>query len=558
MHRHHFCVCSRRESKGPRRSSYLKPAIRLIGSNRKPLIATYWNSFGNISGASYWRTAMSRPGTPHDGRIHDRGITRRHLLKSGAAFAVAAAPILSADAAQGQPPRDDAGTLEPIWRENPPPGRRIVLRGGTIVSMDPKIGDLVKGDILIEGTKIVSVAKEVRAPAQVQTISALNTIIIPGFVDAHRHSWEGQLRRIIPNGAIAEYMAATHQGFARFYRPHDIYVGNLITALGCIDAGITCVIDNSHNSRSAAHSDAAVQALIDSGIRGVHASGAPQTGEWDRQWPQDLERLQKQVFTSTDQMVTLRMFAGMSRDNWSLARRLGIRITTESNAAGPDFEEFFKEKLIRPDNTFNHCQGWPDQVWQRVKESGATVNVCPRSDSQYALGEGVSAFQKALDHGMRPGFSIDNEVSYGTDMFSEMRVAFHVQRAMATYRKVNGDAKAPSLVSVRQVLECATAGGAACAGLLDKCGTLTPGKEADIVMIRTDDLNVYPSNHAIGTVVSAADVRNIDTVIIGGRVRKLRGRMVGVNMDKFRQLADESRQYLFTKAGYKLDIFSKG
>ena len=122
---------------------------------------------------------------------------------------------------------------------------------------------------------------------------------------------------------------------------------------------------------------------------------------------------------------------------------------------------------------------------------------------------------------MRPGFSIDNEVSYGTDMFTEMRVAFNVQRAMATYRKVNGDAKAPALVSVRDVLECATAGGAACAGLLDKCGTLTPGKEADIVMIRTDDINLYPSNHAIGTVVSAADMRNIDTVIIGGRIRKL-------------------------------------
>ena len=179
------------------------------------------------------------------------------------------------------------------------------------------------------------------------------------------------------------------------------------------------------------------------------------------------------------------------------------------------------------------------------------------SDSQYALGEGVSAFQKALDHGLRPGFSIDNEVSYGTDMFTEMRVAFYVQRAMATYRKTNGDAKPPALVGVRQVLECATLGGAACAGLADTCGSLTPGKDADIVMIRTDDINLYPSNHALGTVTLAADVRNIDTVIIGGKIRKLRGKMVGVNMEKFRRLADESRAYLFGKAGYKLDIFSK-
>ena len=397
--------------------------------------------------------------------------------------------------------------------------------------------------MLIEGKKIVGVAADgqLKAPSSAQVIDASNTIIIPGFVDAHRHSWEGQLRRIIPDGAIGEYMATTHNGFARYYRPHDHYVGNLITALGCIDAGVTCVIDNSHNSRSAAHSDAAVQALIDSGIRGVHASGAPQTGDWDKQWPQDLERLQKKFFASTDQLVTLRMFAGMNRENWALARRLGLRITTESNAAGKEFEDFWNEKLLKPDNTFNHCQGWPDVVWQHVKEAGCTVNVCPRSDSQYALGQGVSTFQKALDLGIRPGFSIDNEVSYGTDMFTEMRVAFYVQRAMATYRKTNGDAKAPALVGVRQVLESATLGGAACAGLLDKCGSLTPGKEADIVMIRTDDVNLYPSNHALGTVVLAADSRNIDTVIIGGRIRKRGGKMIGVNMDRFRQMADESR-----------------
>lgn len=482
---------------------------------------------------------------------------RRDAFKAAAALAATPWFLRETLAAQSTPATEDGGTLERVWRDAPATRRPILLRGGTIVSMDPKVGDFAVGDVLIDGKKIAAVGSQVKAPAQVDVIDASRTIVIPGFVDAHRHSWEGQLRRIIPDGAIAEYMATTHNGFARHYRPHDIYVGNLITALGCIDAGITCVIDNSHNSRSAAHSDAAVQALIDAGIRGVHASGAPAAGEWDRQWPRDLERLQKKFFTSTDQLVTLRLFSGMSRENWAFARRLGIRITTESNAAGPEFDEFFKENLIRSDNTFNHCQGWPDAVWQRIKNAGATANVCPRSDAQYGLGEGVFAFQKALDNGVRPGFSIDNEVSYGTDMFSEMRVAFNVQRAMATYRRAHGEAKAPALVDVRTVLECATAGGAACAGLLDKCGTLTPGKEADIVMIRTDDINLYPSNHAIGTVVLAADTRNIDTVIVGGRVRKLRGRMAGVNMDKFRQMADESRNYLFTRAGYKLDVFSK-
>ena len=235
-------------------------------------------------------------------RTQGHRLSRRDAFKAAAALAAVPFAVREADA--GQRPQ----VVENVAAARTP----ILLRGGTIVSMDPKVGDFAKGDVLIDGKKIVGVGDQVKAPAQAQVIDATNTILIPGFVDAHRHSWEGQLRRIIPDGAINDYMAATHNGFARYYRPDDIYVGNLITALGCIDAGITCVIDNSHNSRSAAHSDAAVQALIDSGIRGVHASGAPQTGDWDKQWPQDLERLQKRFFTSTDQLVTLRMFSGMA------------------------------------------------------------------------------------------------------------------------------------------------------------------------------------------------------------------------------------------------------
>src|SRR5436190_5234568 len=258
--------------------------------------------------------------------------TRRGFFQISAALAAGvAAPRQS----------KESEIVERDSRRNRDPNRRILLKGGTIVSMDPKIGDFVKGDLLIQGKKISAVGASLQASGEV--IDASNTIIIPGFVDCHRHSWEGVLRRIIPNGEIGKYMSTTHQGFALHYRPQDMYIGNLITALGCIDAGITCIIDNSHNSRSAAHSDAAIQALFDSGIRAVHASGAPQNGDWDNQWPQDLARLQKQFFASDDQLVTLRMFSGLDRANFALARKLGLRITTESTGAAPVMEEFWKE-----------------------------------------------------------------------------------------------------------------------------------------------------------------------------------------------------------------------
>jgi 5-methylthioadenosine/S-adenosylhomocysteine deaminase len=476
------------------------------------------------------------------------GLSRRSLIEGSAAALAFTATAASAANAAERP--------QPAARRA---GGRILFKNATIITMDPQLGDIARGDLLIEGKKITKVGGSLTAPGA-QVIDATDAILIPGFVDCHRHAWEGQLRRINPNAATLDaYSAATHLSFAKAYRPQDMYVGNLITALGCIDAGITCVIDNSHNSRSSAHSDNAISALFDSGIRGVHAAGAPQAGDWDHQLPQDLARLKKQHFASDDQLVTLRIFAGPNREQWALARQLGLRITMEFQgpAMGKMMEQFAADNLLGPDVTFNHCGNLPESTWQALKAGNVTINVCPRSDSQYGLGEGFPAFQKALDHGMKPGFSVDNETSYSTDMFMEMRTAFHIQRAVATNRKLNGDQNPPAAVSVRDVLACATVNGAACAGLSDKIGTLTPGKEADIVMIRTDAVNLYPSNNAIGTVVAAADRSNVDTVVIGGVIRKQHGKLVGFDFAKFRKMVDESRGYLFAKTGYKPDLFAE-
>jgi 5-methylthioadenosine/S-adenosylhomocysteine deaminase len=486
-------------------------------------------------------------------------ISRRRLLKMGAVAAAAPAIVQRLGAAQRPMSGRDGGVLEVAARAPVNPNRHIFLRAGTILTMDPAIGDFARGDVHIQGKHIVAVGRELRPPAGAEIIDATGTILIPGFVDCHRHSWSATLRQIIPNGVIADYMSITHQGFAPYYRPRDMYVGNLVTALGCINAGITCVIDNSHNSRSSDHSDAAIEALFDSSIRAVHASGPPQFGTWDKQWPQDWTRLQKKYFTSKDQLVTLRAFGPANRENWALARNLGLTIHADG-ISSDIVEAFAKEKLLGPDFTFNHASALTDSAWRLIRETGCHVNVCTRSDAQYGLGSGSSAgvggFQKALDFGVQPGFSVDNETSYSTDMFGEMRAAFFIQRALATNRRANKDPEAPMPVTVRQVLQCATVNGARCAGALDKAGTLTPGKEADVIMIRTDGINMYPLNNALGAVVQAAEVHNVDTVIIGGSVRKRRGALVGVNMSRYKQLVSESRNYLFEKMNYNLDVLA--
>jgi len=493
--------------------------------------------------------------TPEPDSSRPEGTSRRGFLKSGAVGLAAAGVFPSVLGGAVSPRGDqDTETLERLDRGSRDPKHRVLLKGGTIISMDPAVGNFVKGDVLIQGTKIVAVGPNLRAGGEV--VNAKDMILIPGFVDPHRHSWEGQLRGLNPNAVtITDYNAYTHQGFGPHYRPLDMYAGNLATALGCIDAGITCIVDNSHNSRTSAHSDAAIQALFDSGIRGVHASGAPQFGTWDMQWPQDLVRLQQTYFTSDDQLVTLRMFSGANEANWRFARQLGLWVTSEGSG-GANLPVLAGLGLLDERHSFNHMGGTSELNWQLIRDAGATVNVCPRSDPQYGLSEGFPALQGALDHGMRPGLSVDNETSYSTDMFTEMRVAFFFQRGIRRNGIFRGLPNPPAPIKVQDVLEFATVRGAANAGLLHKIGTLTPGKEADIVLIRAEDINTMRLGNAFDTVVQQAHAGNVDTVFIGGKIRKWRGKLVGVNLKKHRQLVFESRQYLFGQAGFNLDILA--
>jgi hypothetical protein len=197
--------------------------------------------------------------------------SRRDLLKGGAGLVAGAAiaPLLSSEAAAAPPNNANAEVLARLEKANANAARSILLKGGTVITMDPAVPDLEKGDVLIEGKKIVAVGPNLGGAAKGGTVvvDVQGTIVIPGMVDCHQHSWEGQLRNIIPSGVIGDYNATTHMGFGPYYRPHDNYVGNLIVMLDAIDAGTTCVVDHSHNSRSAAHSDAAIDALFDSGIR---------------------------------------------------------------------------------------------------------------------------------------------------------------------------------------------------------------------------------------------------------------------------------------------------
>ncbi|MFD0476465.1 amidohydrolase family protein [Nonomuraea thailandensis] len=190
----------------------------------------------------------------------------------------------------------------------PVPGRRILLTGAAVVTMDPELGVLPRADLLIEGDRIAAVGVDLQA-GDALVIDVTGAVLSPGFVDTHRHAWEAQLRRIMPDvNDLGEYVTSTLAGIAPAYQPQDMYVGTRLAALTAIDSGITTMLDFSHNSRTAAHSDAAIRALAHTGIRGVHASMRPHFGDWDGQWPADLTRLHDTHFTGNP-LLTLRLAA---------------------------------------------------------------------------------------------------------------------------------------------------------------------------------------------------------------------------------------------------------
>jgi 5-methylthioadenosine/S-adenosylhomocysteine deaminase len=438
----------------------------------------------------------------------------------------------------------------------PHAGRRLI-RGGTIISMDPEVGDLDRGDILIEGNKILQVAPSIPVE-DAEVIDADGMVVIPGFVDTHRHIWEGLLRNIgtdVPLEGRTSYITFVLHRLAPAFRPEDAYIGNLVSALGAIDAGVTTLLDWSHIQGSPSHTDAVIEALEDSGLRAVFAYGFPWWGKWEERQPSWFVRAATEHFSTKDQMLTLALAAPgpeftdfeVSRDHWKLARETDARITTHVGVGsyGQDrkVQEFGEAGLLGPDTTYIHCTTLNDTEIQMIVDTGGTVSLA--SPVEMMMGHGMPPIQKFLDRGLPPSLSVDVETNVPSDMFNQMRSVLALQRTIAS-----AQGKAP--VSTRDVLRWATLEGAKANGLDHKVGTLSPGKQADMVLLRTDRLNVTPLNDPVTAVVAGMDTSNVDTVIIAGRVMKQGGLLLHVDWPAVMRMAEEARQHVVDKSGFRL------
>ena len=430
--------------------------------------------------------------------------------------------------------------------------RRILLKGGVILTVDPQIGDFASGDILIEDGKIRDVRPDIAlSDDAAAVIDASRTIVIPGFVDTHSHSYQGLLRDTLPNGIVdPDYNRDIQNNITFHYEPADAYAGMLATTLALLDMGTTTVVDLSQANHSPEHSDALIQALHETGIRAVfgYSRGAGPRA----QYPQDVERLRRTYFSSADQLLTLALGVSLDPKMWQFARQQDLRAIVHIRLNPEPLLALGRANLIRPGDEFIHCTHLNDAAWRLIKESGGFTSHSPHVEM--AMAHGMPAIQDALDHGLRPSLSSDHAATVGQDMFGMMRTTFYVQRLFVLQRRRNGEQNTPPLLTCRDVLEFATLAGARCAALDGKVGTLTPGKAADIVLLRADDLNVWPLNNAPSAVVNIMNPGHVDAVFVGGKVKKWRGRLVGVDPARVRRLTGEARDAVLQRAGFKIDL----
>ncbi|MDX6571206.1 MAG: 5-methylthioadenosine/S-adenosylhomocysteine deaminase [Gaiellales bacterium] len=435
---------------------------------------------------------------------------------------------------------------------------RTLIKGGTVISVDPAVGDFETGDVLIEDGAIAAVGPGLEA-GDAEVIDATDRIVMPGLIDTHRHTWQALFRNIGSDWTLAHYFTGLHGTMSERYRPEDTYAGNLIGTLEALDGGITTLLDWSHNLNTPEHSDAAIKALQESGSRVVFGHGCG-FAHWapvsSLPHDEDIRRVASQYFSSDDQLVTLAMaprgnqFATLevTESDYRLADELNIRITCHAGdgewGKGRPIAQLAERGLLGPTQTYVHCNSLADDELRMMADHGCTASISP--DIEMQMGHGWPATGRLLDAGVRPSLSIDVCCSNGGHLFGTIRATIGTQRGF-DQAEAGGLLKELKL-TCRDVLEFATIEGARAIGMDGKIGSLTPGKRADIILIRTDNFGMTPLNNPIGAVVYNAHPGLVDTVIVDGNVVKRDGTLVGVDVARVRRLAVESRDDILRRA----------
>ena len=427
-----------------------------------------------------------------------------------------------------------------------------VVRNAYVLSMDPAVGELPVGDVHIRDGVIVAVGRGLAAP-QAEAIDGSDCVAMPGFVDVHWHMWNGILRGMAHDAV--QYFALQRLG--AFYTADDHYTAIRYAALEAVNAGITTCHNWANALRTFADAEAEMQALVDCGVRSCFGYGDAWPLVQQPLDPLDLSRAQQWQHDHGDGRLTLGIAihnAEALATEVQTARELGLAtiVTHADYSAHAD--------LVGPDFLFTHGAGASPQMIAFVASTGMKVGLCPTTDP--LIGAGLPPLFELLEGGVRfedIGFSVDVSCQTPVDPFTAMRSLLHAariaQRGDSSFEQVLaedlfGNGPAVPLMRPRRVIELATLNGARVLGIDHITGSLTPGKRADFILVRLDQLNMLPASDTNPTfqIVQHAQPSNVDTVIADGRLLKRDGRLLNVDTSDLIRAASATQRDIRQRA----------
>ena len=300
--------------------------------------------------------------------------------------------------------------------------RRTLIKSATIVSMDPSLGELPAGDLLVEGNRIADVRPSIdlgSGAAETEIVDGKGRIVIPGLINAHMHTWQTGCAAMPRTGRCSNISAACMRGSRRVFRPDDIYIATLVGALNQINCGTTTLVDWCHNNPTPAHTDAGVRGLIESGIRAAffHGSPKPEPKPGEPHFSEvphprrEVERLLAGPFADRNGLVTLGLAIlgphystlDVAMHDFRMAREFDL-IASMHQGGGPaktpgGWEKLIDAGLVGANVNIVHGNDLSDDLLQRLVDLGVSFSVTP--ENEMVQGHGFPISGRLLKRGIR-------------------------------------------------------------------------------------------------------------------------------------------------------------
>ena len=433
---------------------------------------------------------------------------------------------------------------------------RILLRGAQVITMAPDRPDAEHVDILVDGDRILSVDESIEASGA-EVVDFSGRILIPGLVNAHLHTWQTALRSVGADWTLMQYLTHLHGECVGHYTPADMHIGNLAGALNQINCGTTTLGDWCHNVLSPEHADAAVEGLVQAGIRAVFLHGTPYRAPEIAHPLAEIDRLLDGPVRAHALLTVGMALQGPQYSSAETAvadfragaeRGLVVSMHQSGGEPSPGWEAVRAAQLFGPLTNIVHGSGLPDDWIKTLVEAGVTFTTTP--ENELGQGHGAPVTGSLLRLGAAPSLGTDIDTAVPGKLLTAARIALAHQRSVdhAQHRQTTGGyADAPS-VTGKQALAWATVEGAKALGLAGQVGRIEVGMQADLVAVDARALNLWPAHDPVAAVLHA-DIANIEAVMVAGSWRKRDHALLASGLDEVKDQLRASGERLLRSIG---------